>query len=308
MNKRNSNGRRRANKPEREFSILYSVWLQVRKDTLRKLRELVQDLHGEHLEVNKAQIALKEIGLLSRTAKTSDSSALGVMASISALLSDAASGIVSIVQACDVDAKRKKFQEIMDEDSEATEKLYVARSRCIPNYRGIEEVRRKFHFNTFDSTVDNISNTLKVDKYVAAAGNDDDSDDISKVINAVGNIAENACRSENLKVIRDSIQTYVDGNPAVVEACKSAARTVFGVADSLKRNKSERNPLQRGISMCADDLMMREDNREIARLQSAVDEDSSQSKIETEIEDAINTLQSEMKDIVDSCYYLTHRR
>lgn len=305
MNQRNSNGRTANQGARSEFSNMYSYWLQVRRDTLEELRTLAGDLHRELMEYNKAQLAFREIGLMSRTEKNSDS-AVGFIASISAFLSDAASGIVSVAQACDVDAYQKKFKIIIERDSEVTKKLFVARSRCISHYQGVEEVRRNFRFSTFDSTVDDISNVLKVEKYRAAIRNE--RGDMSQTSSAVANIAENACQLESLKTIGDSIGTYVDANPAVLDACKSATRTVIGAVDTFDKDNIEKNALRRGVRECANELMMREDRREIVRLQSVVDQDSSQTKLETVIKGAIETLQSEMNAIVYSYYHLTNRR
>lgn len=286
------------------FINIYHRWLKKREKTLKKLRSLLNELHNDQLLYNKTQALFRGVSYTSRVAKCNQQSQIiDFFASVTALLSEASSGVTSVAQAYNIDCYQSQFEKIMSQDADITKDLYDARSQCIVKYQGIEEVIRTFHADTFYSTVEKISDALELDKFEIALRNADGSGDISKVMNEINKFAKNACESEVLAKIGDSIKSYVGNNPAALEACKSASRAAYEVIN-VWNGKKDKSHLMEGMRIGINHMLMAEDKMQLERLKISINEDLPQTKLESQIEDAIDNLKSEMEEIKEMYYDL----
>lgn len=287
------------------FSKIYHRWIPERESTLEKLQSLLKEIHDNTTNYYKTQATFKDISYNSRCFKeTTENQAMDFFASLAAFVSDAASGITSFAQAFEVDSYKTRLQEILDHDAKITKDLYASRSQCVSQYEGIEEVIRKFNPNTLTSTVGEISSTLLVHKHWAAMKNAYEEDNMSKLLDEVSRFFDNACQSEVLQNVGASVSRFVTDNPAALEACKSTGRAVYGAIDTFSEKRSNRNAAIGYVNKATNLYLMSEDKKEVDHLRSIIDEDTHQSKLEAEVEEAIDSLQDEMREMKEIYFRL----
>lgn len=287
------------------FSKIYHRWIPERENTLEKLRSLLKEIHDNTANYYKTQATFKDISYNSRRFKeTTENQTMDFFASLAAFVSDAASGITSFAQAFEVDSYQTRLQEILDHDAEITKDLYASRSLCVSHYEGIEEVIRKFNPNTLTTTVDKISGTLSVHKHWAAVKNAYEEGNMPKLLDEVSKFFDNACQSEVLQNVGASVSRFVKDNPAALDACKSTGRAVYGAIDTLSENKRDRNSAIGYVNRATNFYLMLEDKKEVDHLRSIIDEDTHQSKLESQVEEAIDSLEAEMREMRDIYFSL----
>lgn len=279
------------------FSRVYKEWLPVRETTLRKLQSLLKEAHDEEKNYNETQVSLKEFSYTSRCVKSEvNNQTIDFLATLAAFIGDAVSGVASVAQAVTVDSKHTKFQEIMDCDAEITKTLYAARSQCVVRYQGIEEVMRSVQCNTLSSTVCTVSGTLQIDKHWAAMENAYQKGDMTQLLGAVSSFFDDTCQPGVLGDVGESIGRYVSDNPAALDACKSAGKAICGVLN-LGEKKGGENKTLGHINFATNLGLMVQDRLEIDRFKSIVEDDTYQSNLESKIQDAIQSLESEMEEM-----------
>jgi len=172
----------------RNFQREYLKWNTKRRETISKLTELKDSVHTDQLAFNNTNLFFKQVNVESRKLKTIDGSNIDFFASVAALITDAASGVTSIAQACNIDANMKTFGEIMDNDAEFTRALYAARSNCFSEYKNVEEIVRRYHTDTFGRTMDKITNRLKVeDMWLDLKSARSGGDNVTQMLDALDN-------------------------------------------------------------------------------------------------------------------------
>lgn len=282
------------------FDRQYRSWISQRENTIQKLQELVENVHKDQRMFNQGNVFLKEINVGSRELKNCNSStSVDFFASLAAFVTDAASGITSAVQACNVDIHATTFKEIVENDAKVTKPLYAARSRCLEEYRNVEEIIRQCHLETFGSTIDTISNALNVDDLLSDIKNAKGENAVGQVIDSVGDFLKRNANMEVMGEVCNSIQDYMDSNPAALQACKSAGKALYGVYDTWGRDHRQgRLSIEGNMSIISNKIMLIEERRELSKLRSVADNDEeNQAKLESEIQDAISSLQSEMREM-----------
>lgn len=280
------------------FSKIYHRWIPERENTLEKLRSLLKEIHDNTTNYYKTQATFKDISYNSRRFKeTTENQTMDFFASLAAFVSDAASGITSVAQAFEVDSYQTRLQEIMDHDAEITKDLYASRSQCVSQYEGIEEVIRKFNPNTLTTTVDKISGTLLVHKHWAAMKNAYEEDNMPKLLDEVSRFFDNACQSDVLQNVGASVSRFVTDNPAALDACKSTGRAVYGAIDAFSEKNRDRNAAIGYVNKATNLYLMLEDKKEVDHLRSIIDEDTHQSKLESQVEEAIDSLEDELREM-----------
>lgn len=278
------------------FWKIYHKWLPERQNTLKKLQSLLKEVHNKTINYYKTQATFKELSYNSRHYKeTTENQTVDFLASLAAFVSDAACGITSFAQTFEMDSYQIRFQEIMDHDSEITKDLYASRSQCVSQYEGIEEVIRKFHPNTLPYTVDKISDSLLVHKHWAAIKNAYDENNMTKLLDEVSKFFNNACQTEVLQSVGASISEFVADHPTALEACKSTGRVVYGAMDAF--SEKDKSAAVEFVNKTANLYLMLEDKREIDHLNRIINEDNHQSKLESQIQEAIDSLKDEMKEM-----------
>lgn len=279
------------------FSGIFKKWLPERRRTLTELESLFEEVLSAQQTYNEAQANCKGVSAEMRNCvNRSETEAGRFLASFASFVTDAVSGIASFTQAFKVDGYQTKFQEIMDRDAEVTKELYETRSRCVARYQGIEEVMRKFHHDTFDSTVDKISCTLEVNKYWESMKNAYKNDDMETLLNTVGKFFDNACQSEVMDKIGNALDRYVSDNPAALEACKSTGKAVYGAVNTWGP-EDNRKGVRGQINYAANGYLMLKDMEEADRFKSAAEDDCQGSKLVRQIRDARDSLQSELEEM-----------
>ncbi|XP_042906327.1 uncharacterized protein [Parasteatoda tepidariorum] len=281
-----------------DFRRVYLEWSRERQNTLSKLEELVADVHKDQLAFNKTGLMFKEANMASREFKNTNNPNVDFFASLAVFLTDAVDGVNSIVQACNVDKYMATFAEIMENDAEITKPLHKIRSKCFAQYHNVEEIIRRYHSETFDSTVGKISRSLKTeDMWLVVKSN---SNSMTQVIEAVDGFFQQVSKVEVFKEISNSVGSYIDSNPAVLDACESAGKALYGIYDTWGRSRDpkDKNAMASRIDSGVNRAIMFREQREIMRLQGlTLDEDSSQAKLETKIREAIDDLEKETRDM-----------
>ncbi|GBM55151.1 hypothetical protein AVEN_225937-1 [Araneus ventricosus] len=280
------------------FYKRYLFWKNERLNTIAKLQDLMKKVHDDELTYNKTNIMFKELNVNSRMLKDSNNSTTDFFASLGAFLTDAASGIASVAQAFNVDAYNTEFKKIMEDDAEITKPLYIIRSQCVVQYRDVEEVLRCFHSETFSDTLETLSKTLKLDDLWLDLKNAHGENPVSATVNCLDRFISKNANATTVGKIYNSFRQYVDSNPAALDACKSAGKVVYGIYDTWGRDQKQRKGIAADTSHIANKMIMHEEMQELRQLRSRVDNsEMTQTKLESKIEDAINSLQSELNEI-----------
>ncbi|CAL1279608.1 unnamed protein product [Larinioides sclopetarius] len=289
----------------KHFYKRYLFWKNKRLDTIAKLQDLMKKVHDDQLTYDKTNVMFKELNVNSRMLKDSNNSTIDFFASLGAFLTDAASGIASVAQAFNVDTFNTEFKKIMEDDAEITKPLYVIRSQCVEQYRDVEEVVRCFHSETFGDTLENLSKTLKLDDLWLDLKNGPTENPVSTTLNCLDQFISKNANAATVDKIYNSFGEYVDSNPAALEACKSAGKVVYGIYDTWGRDQKQKNGIAANASRIANNMIMCEEMQELRQLRSRVDNsEMTKTKLESQIEDAINSLQSELHEMGANAFFV----
>lgn len=283
-----------------KFKELYLIWKGQREITLMQLKELVKEVHSQQKGFNAGNLFFKELNAVSREIKSCNQSlAVDFLTSLTSFATDAASGITSLVQACNIDMHTGEFKKIMEFDAKLTKLLHAARSQCLEEYRNVEEMIRECHLKTFGNTIGDISDTLKVDDLLSQIKSAKGDDSFGQIIDGVAVFIQRNANLQVMSEIKDSFEVFLESNPAVVEACKSAGKALYGYYDTWLRNRMQgRASIQGNMSIISNQLMMIEQRRELDHLRSIVDnDDEDQAKLESEIHYAISSFEIELKEM-----------
>ncbi|GFT96805.1 uncharacterized protein NPIL_40411 [Nephila pilipes] len=279
-----------------QFYRRYLFWKNERLLTISKLEELMKEVHEDQLAFNQTNVMFKELNISSRKSKDGSDSKSDFFASLGTFLTDAASGITSIAQAVSVENYNKEFKQIMEHDAEISKPLYTARSLCLQQYKGVEEIVRHFHSETFGDTMENISKSLKVDELWMDLKNAQGENAVSVTLNSLDIFFSNAVNTRVLGKVYNSFEEYMNNNPATLDACKSAGKAIYDIYDTWGRDKEK--AFSNEISFLTNQKLLRDEMAELNKLRSVADNDkTAQAKLESDIDEAIDYLRFELREI-----------
>ncbi|GIY50952.1 uncharacterized protein CDAR_593071 [Caerostris darwini] len=281
------------------FHKKYLIWKQERLNTISELKELKEKVHNDQLSYNQTNVMFKEINMGSRMVKDGNSNAtVDFFASLATFLSDTASGITSVAQAFNAEGYNVEFQKIMEHDAEVTKSLYTARSQCVEQYRDVDEIIRYCHSETFGKTLGNISKTLKLEDLWLDLKSSDGENTVVETAKCLDRFFARNINSNVLGEVYNSFEEYVNSNPAALDACKSAGKAFYGVYDTWIRDPKKQGSIANTTNIVANKMIMEEEKREISHLRSLTgNSEMSQAKLESKIEDAIDSLEFELNEI-----------
>ncbi|GFR10205.1 uncharacterized protein TNCT_90171 [Trichonephila clavata] len=278
------------------FHRSYLLWKTERLLTISKLKELVKEVHEDQLAFNQMNATFKELNISSRRSRDGSNSAADFFASLGTFLSDAASGITSMTQAFNIEKYNTEFKEIMEHDVEITKPLYRARSMCLEQYRNVEEIIRHYHSETFGDTMEKISKAFKVEDLWMDLKNAQGENAVSVTCNSLDKFFLNAVNTRVLGKVYNSLEEYVNINPAALDACKSTGKAIYDAYDTWGRDKKKGAMTQ--VSLIANEMLIRDEIAELDKLRSlADDEEMVQAKLESNIDEAIKSIQYEFREI-----------
>ncbi|GFW01375.1 uncharacterized protein TNCV_5030281 [Trichonephila clavipes] len=278
------------------FYRSYLFWKKERSLTISKLKELMKEVHEDQLAFNQMNATFKELNVNSRNSRDGSNSATDFFASLGTFLSDAASGITSITQAVNIEKYNTEFKEIMEHDVEITKPLYTARSMCLEQYRNVEEIIRHYHSETFGDTMEKISKAFKVEDLWMELKSAQGENAVSVTCNSLDKFFLNAVNTGVLGKVYNSLEEYVNINPAALDACKSAGKAIYDAYDTWGRDKKK--GLSTQVSLITNQMLIRDEMAELNKLRSLADnEEMVQAKLESNIDEAIKSLQFEFREM-----------
>lgn len=278
-----------------QFSRRYLSWQNERSHTISKLKKLMKEVHEDQLAFNQMNVTFKELNISSRKSRDASNPTVDFFASLGTFISDAASGITSMTQAFNIEKYNTEFKQIMEYDVEITKPLYIARSKCLRQYRNIEEIIKNFHSKTFGDTMENISKTLKVEELWMDLKSAQGENAVSVTCNSLDRFFSNAVDTKALGKIYNSLEEYTKINPAAIDACISAGKAVYDAYDTWGR---DRRGLSTQMSLLTNEMLIRNEMAELSKLRSVADnEEMAQGKLESNIAEAIDSLQFELREI-----------
>ncbi|GIY20987.1 uncharacterized protein CEXT_120101 [Caerostris extrusa] len=281
------------------FHKKYLIWRRERLSTISELQELKEKVHNDQLSYNQTNVMFKELNMGSRMVKDGNSNAtVDFFASLATFLSDTASGITSMAQAFNAEGYSVEFQKIMEHDAEITKSLYTARSQCVEQYRDVEEIIRYCHSETFGNTLGNISKTLKLEDLWMDLKSSDGENTVVETAKCLDRFFARNINSNVLGEVYNSFEEYVNSNPAALDACKSAGKAFYGVYDTWIRDPKQQGSIANTTNIVANRMIIQEERREISHLRCLTENsEMSQAKLESKIEDAIDSLEYELNEI-----------